>query len=177
MKPSLTLLVLASCIATLAGCVSQPPRPELINAAMPNPATPTSISGELLSQCLSEAYGTRVLNQQNVGVYSPIVTLGFTKEMARSGGPIVAYAPRIRAYLAKPYVKALFRSLYADTACFYELKDGQLRYLSFLRLNPGGSVRRDDLFGAINKAYVKMSGKDPVRLAIFGDYPDERKSP
>jgi hypothetical protein len=163
-------ILLFAGIGLLAGCVSQPPRPELIAAAFRDPTTPASVSGELINQCLVEAFRDNLRGQGYTGAYNPVATLNITREMARGGGPIASYAPRIRAYIARPYIEALFRTGYVDVICLYELRGTELRYLSLIVTRPGGAVFRDHLSGAINKAYIKMSGKDPVRLMIFGDY-------
>jgi hypothetical protein len=170
MKPSLNIATLCSAAFVLQACVSNPPSPALIAASLPNASTPQSVSGEQLGQCLKEAFGSALQGHPTIGAYDPSVTLAFTKEMARGGERWAAYAPRVRAYVATAYVSNTFRSGYAKVACYYELSNQQLRYLSFLRPDSSGRVDRQDMFSAIRNGYAKMTGKDPLKLAILGDY-------
>ena len=155
----LSLKIAALCAAALfsQACVSSPPSPDLVAASLPSGATPATVSGTLLNQCVSEAFTSPVLDQKNVGIYDPMVTLGFTTQLARYGSAGAAYAPRIRAYVAKPYLNGLFRTGYAEVTCFYELLNGRLRYLSFLHTY-GGRVRRDDMFGAMSRINARLPG-------------------
>jgi hypothetical protein len=157
MKFSLKIIALVSASLILQACVSSPPSPALVAASLQSAGTPSSVSGGLLDQCFSEAITSPVANQQNVGIYDPTVTLGFTKQMVRYGGASAAYAPRIRAYVAKPYVNGLFRTGYVEVACLFELHNGRLRYLSFLRLY-SGRVRRDDMFGTMSNIDERLRG-------------------
>jgi hypothetical protein len=157
MKLSLNIAALCGAALLLQACVSSPPSPALVEASLPSAATPPSVSGALLEQCFSEGFTVPGASQRTVATYDPAVTLGFARQLARYGGAGAAYAPRIRAYVAKPYFKGLLREGYAEVACFYELHNGQLRYLSVLRLY-NGRVRSDDMYGAMWSMRSRLGG-------------------
>jgi hypothetical protein len=81
------------------------------------------------------------------------------------------YALRVRAYVAYGSgTNLLGFKKSGKLACFYDFKDGQLRFLSAVTADEDDRGSREDFTRAVMKAYTVLSGKDPVGVWLFGAY-------
>jgi hypothetical protein len=156
----------------LASCVSGPV-PELIEAAKPKPETPATVAGELLQTCRKAARLSDSIVLDAEAVYNPGYTYNMAERIHQAPGDpaTTEYAQRVRAYVANGLGQNLLGvKIMRKLVCFYELKDGQLRFLSAVTADDKGYGSRENFGRAARIAYTVMSGKDPTQVLLFGTY-------
>jgi hypothetical protein len=157
----------------LAACVSSGPVPELIASATPKPETPATVTGELLQACKKAARLSDSVTLDTEATYNP----GYTYKMAERihrllGDPATAeYAQRVRAYVASWSGRNILgMEMDRKLACFYELDNGQLRFLSAVIADEKDRGSSDSFSSAVMTAYAVLSGKDRTQVLLFGAY-------
>ena len=156
----------------VAGCVSSQPSPEFVAAAMPSPETPPTVTGELYETCQKAARTSKSATVSPEATFDSNYTYAMAKRIKQLQDPAAAgYALRVRAYVAHGSgTNLLGVKTSGKLACFYESKDGQLRFLSAVTANEDDRGSRDSFTRAVRRAYTVMSGKDPTQVLLFGAY-------
>jgi len=155
-----------------AGCVSSQPSPELLATAMPNPETPPMVTGELYEACKTAARTSKSATVSPQATFDSNYTYAMAKRIKQLQDPAAAgYALRVRAYVAHGSgTNLLGFKKSGKLGCFYELNNGQLRFLSAVTADQEDRTRREDFTRAVMKAYTVLSGKDPTQVLLFGAY-------
>ena len=162
--------LLFSAAASLVGCETTKD-PTLLAAAMPKASTPPTVSGTELQACVADS---NVRNSRKIGAeggYEPGATYKFAtylKSYMTNHKDVAPYPDRVRGYSVDYEAAPLigFKSM-EKFLCYYELKDGSLRYLVTLTPSPSGEIDRNYLASAVTAAYVKMGGKKPGFFDLF----------
>ncbi|WP_442578991.1 hypothetical protein ACSBOB_26240 [Mesorhizobium sp. ASY16-5R] len=144
------------------------PNPQLVSAATPSVATTSIISGETVQQCLAEQRFIKTVSVGEQGIYSPGLTYAFAERLQRVARDGAIYAPLVRAYEFRTAGTGyLGTKVDGSFACYFELKDGRLRYLATLQGGRDNRVNRHEFDRATLQAYTKMSGKSRAEV-LFG---------
>ncbi len=163
-----SIVAVAFC-ALVTGCTTTKLNPELVAAATPSTSTPATIAGDIASPCLAAKTFIKGVIVGQEGTYSPGMTYVFAEKMRRAGKDGALYAPLVRAYaFRKGGVGYFGAKIDGQFACYYELKDGRLRYLATLNGDHEGRVDRNRMGDAILQAYMAMSGKSRSEIFFGG---------
>ena len=170
-KPNM-IAIFAGCLV-LAGCTTKQPSPEIIAASTPGPDTPSLVSGPQLEECVTDRKLREPYTVDSEGVFEPLYTLAFAERMHNSVERVAAYADRIRAYSVGVDGTNFFRGRETGKIiCYYELQDGNLRYLTSLIPDKENRARTSEVTEAVLKAYAIMAGKSVTKVKWFGVYAD-----
>lgn len=153
----------------LAGCATTAPDAKLLAAASPSTETPAVVSGEAAQACLTEQSFIKTVTPSESGIYSPGLTYTFAQRLQGAGKDSAAYAPEVRAYEFRARGTGRFgNTIDGAFACYYQLKNGQLRYLATLQADRDGRVNRHEFDRMVRQAYSKMSGKSRTEIFFGG---------
>jgi len=154
----------------LMACTSTPDA-ELLAAVKPTLETPVGVSGEYLTSCIEDRHRSGPVSRERVATqasYVPGYTYKFAEAIKRQK-PIAEYAPRMRAYLAPIEYTGLFGSkVNQQLVCYYDLHDGQLRYLASAITDQDGRAERSNFIMAVSAAHARLTGKNIWATQVLG---------